>query len=164
MCVYNKVTTGFYNNSMKKQNADLQCHGRVEQETSKLCICHCSTLYFKRSNGSKKIFLFWSAIEQNCIYVLCVFHFCSEARPLQSGVSIRVLLRTTANRTEHKCGEMLCKKKQSESVHCDLPCALDLLSQMLMQASILPDERGIVVSKCIIKSCRVGQQNEPQIY
>jgi len=56
------------------------------------------------------------------------------------------------------------EKVQSERIHYNLQQALHLLNRVLMQASVLSDEKGIAVSKWMIKHCTVGQQNEAQVY
>lgn len=68
---------------MRKQNTDLQRHGRAEQETSKLYICHGSTRdTLKEAVAHRNSSLLkCCTAEQNVICVLFVFHSPSDALP-----------------------------------------------------------------------------------
>lgn len=68
---------------MRKQSTDLQCHGRAEQETSKLYICHCSTHYtLEEPMAHRNLSLLkCCTAEQNDICALFVFHSPSDALP-----------------------------------------------------------------------------------
>lgn len=69
---------------MRKQNTDLQRHGRAEQETSKLYICHGSTRdTLKEAVAHRNSSLLkCCTAEQNVICVLFVFHSPSDALPM----------------------------------------------------------------------------------